>query len=192
MMKWTTSVMVITLLAASSASAADLYSNSDWTSLASDRNAHRVGDLLTVIVYESATATNTATNSSRAASNIGGQVSAGSAFSESASLGLAGSSEHSGTTERSGGIVAQISVVVDEVLPNGDLRVSGRQLLNINDERTEILIKGRVRQVDISTSNTVLSSRLADAVIKYDGSGFVSRSARPGIVTRIFTWLGLP
>jgi flagellar L-ring protein precursor FlgH len=37
----------------------------------------------------------------------------------------------------------------------------------------------------------VLSSRIADAMINYDGRGFVSRSAKPGIVNRIFSFLGL-
>jgi len=89
-------------------------------------------------------------------------------------------------------MVAQISAVVDEVLPNGDLRVSGAQELNINRERTFIRVKGRIRAVDVTASNIVLSNRLADATIDYDGSGFLSKSAAPGLVARIFSWLGIP
>ena len=95
-----------------------------------------------------------------------------------------------GCTGRSGGMVAQISVTVESVLPNGDLKVAGEQQLNINGDKTNIRIRGRVRQADIS-NNAVLSNRLADAMIDYDGTGFVTNSAKPGLVARIFNWLGL-
>lgn len=172
------------------ARAADLYRSDNWSAMASDRNAHKVGDLLTVIVYESATATDTASSSSKKGSHVSGQIGVDSTFRHSANLELQSDSDDSGTTGRSGGMVAQISVTVDGLLANGDLHVSGAQELNINGDRTNIRIKGRVRIADIS-NNAVLSSRLADAVIDYDGTGFVSSSARPGIVTRIFNWLGL-
>lgn len=184
------------LLAAAPVHAADLYPHDNWSALASDRNAHRIGDALTIVIYESATATNSANTGSTRDSKLGGQISAGTAinpsFSGSANLSLAGGTTDSGTTGLSGGMVAQISAVVDAVLPNGDLHVSGAQMLNINGEETNIRVKGRVRQADISAANAVLSSRLADATIDYDGSGFVSSSSKPGIINRIFSWLGLP
>ena len=88
-------------------------------------------------------------------------------------------------------MVAQIGVVVDAVLPNGDLRVSGEQVLKINGETTRIKLRGRVRPGDIGRDNAVVSNRLADVTIDYDGSGFLARSARPGILGQIFSMLGL-
>ena len=114
-----------------------------------------------------------------------GSISAGS-FSKSANGTLNGGSDSSGSTDRSGQMVAQISATVESVLANGDLQIVGQQELHINGERTNIRVHGRVRAADISSTNTILSSRLADATIDYDGHGFVSRSAKPGIVTRIF------
>jgi len=179
------------LLLSVPAQATDLYTPGEWSALATDRNAHKIGDVVTVLVYESATATNTARNSSNRDSKFGGQISAGTTFNHGADLSLDSGSDNSGTTDRSGGMVAQISAVVDGVLPNGDIHISGAQVLNINGERTSIRVAGRVRLADISNANTVLSSRLADAAIDYDGSGFVSRSAQPGLVTRVFNWLGI-
>ena len=173
------------------AQADDLYRHDSWSALATDRNARHVGDALTVIVYQSSTASDSATNGSQRDSNVGGQISADAVFNHSANLGLNSGSNTTGTTGRSGTMVAEISVVVDNVLPNGDLHVTGAQVLNINGERTNIRVEGRVRPADIAADNTVLSSRLADAAIDYDGEGFVSRSSAPGIVTRIFNWLGL-
>ncbi|HJT42315.1 MAG TPA: flagellar basal body L-ring protein FlgH [Rhizomicrobium sp.] len=178
------------LLVSLPAHAADLYRNDNWSAMASDRNAHRVGDILTIIVYESAAAHDSANSNSKRSSRFGGQISADNTFNHSANLSLRSDSDDSGSTGRSGGMVAQISVTVDEVLTSGDLLVSGKQELNINGNKTNIRIKGRVRMADIS-NNAVLSSRLADAMIDYDGTGFVSSSARPGVLTRIFNWLGL-
>jgi flagellar L-ring protein precursor FlgH len=172
------------------AQAADLFKNDNWAAMASDRSAHKVGDILTVVVYESSTATDSANSSSDKSSQFGGQIAADSKFNHSGNLSLQSQSNDSGTTGRSGGMVAQISVTVDGVLPNGDLHVSGSQELNINGDKTNIRIKGRVRSADIS-NNAILSNRLADATIDYDGEGFVSSSARPGLLTRLINWLGL-
>ncbi len=175
---------------------ATLYNGDNWSSLTSDRVARKVGDVLTVVVYENATATNTAENSSSKNNSFQGAFSAGKTASPgvdaAASLGLASASDNTGTTNRSGSMVAQISVVVDALLPNGDLHVSGAQLININGDKTNIRIEGRVRLADISPSNLIVSTSLADAKIDYDGKGFVSSSSEPGIVTRLLNWLDFP
>ncbi|AHE55656.1 hypothetical protein NX02_19985 [Sphingomonas sanxanigenens DSM 19645 = NX02] len=168
-----------------------LYKPGDWPALAGDRVATATGDTLTVIVYENASAQNAAQNDSRRRSDVDGQIVAGSAFSERGQLGLGGAFESGGQTGRSGRMVAQLSVTVEEVLPNGDLRIAGRQSLKINGENTVIRLRGRVRRVDISPANAIISSRIADAEIDYDGKGFVSSSARPGILAKIFNFLGL-
>jgi flagellar L-ring protein precursor FlgH len=84
-----------------------------------------------------------------------------------------------------------MTLTVQAVLPNGDLVVGGDQWLDINGERTRVGVRGRVRTADIAADNSVISNRIADAQIDYGGRGFVSRSAKPGIITRIFRFLGL-
>ncbi len=185
-------VSALLLLAPARTFATDLYPHDNWSALASDRSARRAGDVLTIIVYETSTASDSATSNSNRSTSVDGSFSAQSLASGTGSLALANRANNGASTGRSGQMVAQISAVVDEVLPNGDLRVSGAQELNINRERTFIRVKGRVRAVDVTASNIVLSSRLADATIDYDGSGFLSKSAAPGLVARIFNWLGIP
>lgn len=176
---------------ASMASATDLFVPGNWPALAADRRAGQPGDILTILVYENASASNSASSGAKRDTRLDGRISASTVLDETASFGLGTGSDASGATGRSGQMVAQMSAVVEEVLPNGDLRVAGSQLLTINGEKTTIRVRGRVRAADIGASNIVLSTRLADAMIDYDGSGFVSRSARPGIVSRLFNWLGL-
>jgi len=172
------------------AGATDLYKSGNWPSLASDRRAQALGDTLTVVIYETSSAVNSAQTGSSKKHRLSGQADAGGS-TNSARLGLDGGFDGSGLTGRSGKLLAQISVTVDGVLPNGDLHVAGEQTLNISGERTFIRLQGRVRAADISNANAVASTRLADVMIDYDGSGYVSRSGKPGAATRIFNWLGL-
>lgn len=184
--------------AAAQAQATDLAARGNWSGLASDRSAHGVGDVLTIVIYENSSATNSAENSANKNSSFQGALSIGNPSSGSqvvngaASLGLSHASDNAGATARAGQMVAQISVTVDSVFPNGDLHVAGAQALKINGEKTNIRVQGRVRLADITSSNAVLSSSLADASIDYDGQGFVSASSQPGILTRIFNWLDFP
>jgi flagellar L-ring protein precursor FlgH len=171
--------------------AADLYRPGNFPALASDRVAARPGDALTVIVMESASATNSAARATGKSTSLNGQISQLAAPVEGGRLDFEGQFQGSGQTSRSGRMVAQISVTVDAVKPNGDLVVSGRQAILINGERTTIMVRGRVRPADITSTNTVLSSRLADAAIDYNGTGFTGRSAQPGLINRLFNFLGL-
>jgi len=183
--------LALTWLFAVPAAARDLYQGGGFSSLASDRRAQAPGDVITIVIYENASAVNRADMGSKKSLKLGGNIGAGRSLDETVQLGTSGGMDNAASTGRSGQMIAQMSAMVDEVFPNGDLHVSGEQNLRINGELTHIKLKGRVRASDISSQNAVLSSRLADAAIAYDGSGFVTRSAKPGIVGRIFSFLGL-
>lgn len=178
------------VLLAGPASAEDLYKGTGWSALSADRKASQRGDLLTVVIYQSVEAANSAQNSSSKDTQVGGSIRGGS-VSEEGALEFGGSYRGRGEVRRSEKLVAQITVAVEEVLPNGDLVVAGEQTMRINGETTNVGIRGRVRAQDIDSDNRVLSSRIANAQIRYDGRGFVSRSAKPGLVNRIFSFLGL-
>ncbi|HEY0148097.1 MAG TPA: flagellar basal body L-ring protein FlgH [Allosphingosinicella sp.] len=178
------------LAAAAPGAAENLYRGSNWPAMSTDEKAFAVGDALTVVVYQTAEASNSAQNTSRKKTDVGGSINVGS-INESASLDFGGGYTGRGEVRRSERLVAQITVVVQETLPNGDFLVTGEQWMRVNGETTRIGVQGRVRRADISSQNTVLSSRIADAKISYDGRGFVSRSAKPGLVNRIFSFLGL-
>lgn len=162
-----------------------------WSALASDRTAVEVGDSLTVVIVEASSAAATAQSGSQRDTRLSGSISAGGQIDQSGALGLQGGFDGRGQLSRSGRLVGQIGVTVQEVLPNGDLRVAGAQTIEIDGERTAIRVDGRVRPADIAGNNTVLSSRLADARIVYDGDGTLSRSGRPGPINRFLSWFGL-
>lgn len=178
------------MIATSPARADNLYKAGTWTAMSADRRASEVGDMLTVVVYQTAESTNSSKSDSARNSTLGGSLSAG-AISESGSLRFGGGYTGGGAVQKSERFVTQISVVVEAVLPNGDLQVGGRQRMHINGETSDIGVRGRVRTADITSDNRVLSSRVANAQIDYDGRGFVSRSAKPGLINALFRVLGL-
>jgi flagellar L-ring protein FlgH len=173
------------------AHAEDIYKSGNWSALASDRRAESIGDVVTIVVFENSSATNAVGKRSKKRNALDGQIVAGNSFDKSGGVSFGGTYEGEGANSRSDRVVAQLSATVQQVYPNGDLFVTGWQRLKINGELTNIKVSGRVRREDISGQNSVLSSRIADASIEYDGRGFASRSAKPGIVTKIFSWLGL-
>ncbi len=176
---------------AAPALAADLYGSGNWSAMASDRRALHVGDSLTVVVYENSLVQNSSQAGSQKSTQLSGQASSGNSARAPAQLGVTGQFDSQAQTGRSDKLVAQITVIVDGVLPNGDLHVSGQQVINVAGDHTKISVKGRVRPEDISGANTVLSTRLADAAIDYDGTGLVSRGAKPGLINRFFDLFGL-
>ncbi len=92
---------------------------------------------------------------------------------------------------RSGGLTAKISARVEKVLTNGTLSIKGTKVIQINDEKQNLVIKGVIRPEDISSDNTILSTYVAEAQIEYEGNGPVGEKTSPGIITRILDWLGI-
>lgn len=91
-----------------------------------------------------------------------------------------------GTTTRSGSLDGTITATVLEVLPNGNLLIEGSRNIAVNKENQIMRVRGVARPKDIDAKNTIDSKLLADAQIKFDGKGTVSRANRHGFMTRIF------
>lgn len=183
-------VVLVAFLTAHAPVTAQLYDGDSWANLASDNRAQEVGDIVTVIIFESASATNRVGTRSGKDTSLDGSLGVGG-IDESLRFGFGSSYRGIGETERSDRFVASMAAQIQEVLPNGDLIILGTQNLLVNGESRDIEVRGRVRPIDISSDNTVASSRLANAMINYNGEGFATRSAKPGLLNRIFSFLGI-
>lgn len=157
---------------------------------AADQRAHRVGDVLTVLVAETTRARSQAATGSERKTDLGIELSAPST-DYSAQLGLQNESKGAAETTRIGELRAQLTVRVVALEPNGLLRISGTQTLLVNREEQRIVVSGVVRPEDISAANTVWSSRIADAELTLAGKGVVSQAQRRNVLSRVFQWLGL-
>jgi flagellar L-ring protein precursor FlgH len=163
-----------------------------------DGNARRVGDLITVLIIENA-ATNidADTKSERKSDNSFG-IDAALGLDTSilranpdmgSSIGLGGSSESKfdgkAQTSRSGSLRATVTCQVEEVLPNGNLRIRGTKQVRVSRETQFLVLSGIVRPRDILLDNTVQSNLIAEARIEFTGAGVVADKQGPGWGTRV-------
>lgn len=155
-----------------------LYSDAQFQSLTADKRRFEVGEVLTIMAYENASATSSADTGTNRDSNVGVGVDLPN-WKKSAGATVNNDFNGTGRTQRAGRLLAQITVLVREVLPNGDLTVGGEQLLEINGEKQTIRAEGRVRPRDVTENNMVLSSRLAEAKLAFVGDGVLGDSQRP-------------
>ena len=93
---------------------------------------------------------------------------------------MASNFDGDGEVQRQGRLSATLPVRVRRVLPNGDLYVEGTSVVMVSSEEHHLYVSGIVRRVDIDATNTVSSSRIADAEIEYVGRGDVTDQQRPG------------
>lgn len=89
-------------------------------------------------------------------------------------------SKGAGATERSEDIRLSVAAVVTDVLPNGNLVISGSQEVLVNAELRVLTITGIVRPSDIGAANTVSYERIAEARISYGGRGRLTEVQQPG------------
>ncbi|MCF2860217.1 flagellar basal body L-ring protein FlgH [Pseudoalteromonas sp. SMS1] len=182
-------IFVISLMSVNT-QASSLFSKETFNSYTADKRASRVGDTVTIIVMENAQAK----SSAGAATDKGFGLSAsGSSPNGSWPFGIGVGSEINGDAaiHRNGFIKAQITALVEGKDANGNLIIRGRQNITLDGEVQSIEVTGRVRNSDISSQNTLLSSRLFDANIVFIGQGSVSEGTEPGVIAKLFKWLGL-
>lgn len=157
-----------------------------------DRRARFIGDTITITITESTTAstksnnkldkTNTASASVTALDRLPGQSLLGLNMGASSANAFSGKGEAANNNVFSG----NITVTVIDVLPNGNLLVSGEKQLAIGHEQEYVRISGVVNPAFVDVSNTVASSKIADARIEYKSAGQISDGQIMGWLARFF------
>ncbi|WP_426956952.1 flagellar basal body L-ring protein FlgH [Muricoccus radiodurans] len=88
-------------------------------------------------------------------------------------------SQGTGRIRRNEAVTMRVAGTVTQVLPNGNLVVTGRQQVRVNHEMRDMQLTGIIRPQDIASDNTVQHDRLAEARISYGGRGTVSDVQQP-------------
>ena len=171
-------------------------SSAQIQSMFADPKANQVGDALTVIIQENASASNqtstkTAKNNKAA---VGSTIAGGGnvlGFIPLHSLDSEINNQYTGnaSTSRSARLTARMTVTVVGKKPNGDLIIEGVRTLKINGENEAIYVNGSVNPTMVRRDNTVLSSNIADLQIEYTGKGTITQGTRPGVVVRFINWI---
>jgi flagellar L-ring protein precursor FlgH len=152
-----------------------------------DQRAGRVGDILTVLVTvnDSAKTSNTTNTGITTSNAMGvpnffglestlGKILPGASPSNLITTNTADASQGTGGINRAEQISLTIAAVVTQVLPNGNMVIQGSQEIKTNQDVRQLTVAGIVRPEDISSSNTILSSQIAEARINYGGRGDIA------------------
>jgi len=181
-------LLVLSVLQCGAAVAESLYSEQAYSSLTSDKRSFRRGQILTVLVYEAASASSSTDTNTNKATDVGMSM-VTTNKDKSADLSINSDFTGGGALNRSGKFVTTVSVTITDITEDNELVIAGEQVLEFNNETQKISVEGKVRKEDIDADNTIISTRIADAKIKYLGDGLLSDRERPGIITRFFNWL---
>jgi flagellar L-ring protein precursor FlgH len=166
----------------------------------SDTRAARIGDVVTVLISINDRAT-FGNNTDR---SLDSQVDAGfdltiearnnksanrSEFKPQFNSSALSSAKGTGTTDRSEKIKLSVAAVVSDVLPNGNLVVSGSQEVRVNYELRILNVAGIVRPRDISKENTISYEKIAEARISYGGRGRLMEVQQPAWGQQVYDLL---
>jgi flagellar L-ring protein precursor FlgH len=172
-----------------------------WTTsrggIFADMKGTTVGDIITVVISENASAskeakTQTGRNSTMSAgitnlfgleTEIGDFIGGNPSSIVNASAGS--EFDGSGKTERKEALTATLTTQVVEILPNGNLRIEGNKTVTVNREMQIVELSGIVRPSDVSARNLVDSQNVLNARISYVGKGVISDKQQQGWLVQV-------
>ena len=189
-------ILAAGLLATDCSQAGSLWAKRDKNvpSLYADDVARRIGDILTVRIAEDSKVDNKAKRDLKKetgrSSDFNGELNIDHilpsipGFTMDASSSNELKSKADFKDERS--FIDKVSVVVIDILPNGNLVVIGTRDRNIAGDVQSIEVSGIVRPSDIAFDNTVKSEQIANFRIITKNTGISAPYSRPGWLGRIF------
>lgn len=185
-----------------------IYQPNGYLKLFENTTARRVGDILTITLTEKTTGqknsimtTDKKNNLSASVPMLFGQTPnnffgvtnpdvTGQIFDAEADVSKKFNGK--GNAQQNNTLTGSISVTVTQVLPNGNLLVQGEKRLTINQGAEYVRLSGIVRPYDIDATNTVPSTKVADATIVYTGNGTVADATEMGWLSRFFNSVFFP
>lgn len=164
-----------------------------------DQRARRIGDILTVriSISDSASVSNESDRRRQSSTSVGvpnlfglertAQRAAGGAFDPATLIEAEGTSrsQGQGSIAREDRVTLTVAAVVTDILPNGNFVISGRQEVKINAELRELTVAGIIRPEDVAADNTIRHTQIAEARINYGGRGQITAVQRPGWGQRV-------
>jgi len=169
--------------------------------MVADHKASHTGDILTVVVQESAVASSTQDKEATRKSSVNDAIAQfvfppsvsglGTHGGQLPSLQFTGASDYAGggKVSNSQSVSSQTAVLVTDVLPNGNLVIEGVRLVSFSGETQYVVLHGLVRPDDITSANTILSSNIAEARVEFVNKGTLIDSEKPGWLAKFYELL---
>jgi len=166
-----------------------------------DNRAARVGDIVLVVVAESASTKLKSETTAKKENTIDNSVTAmpttgligniplaetlGAKVGANIGAGQSTDFKGNGETKQENTFDATVATRIVRRLPGNLLQVEGARRIRVNHETQFLVVRGLIRQRDIESDNTISSTKLAEAQIEIYGQGVVSDKQRPGWLSRI-------
>lgn len=165
-----------------------------------DRTARAVGDLVTVLIEEQSSVSQAATSdqSKTRGDSVSMNIPSPTLGAENLwkaftvpewSLDSSKAFDASASKEANDSLSGSVTVSITEVLPNGNLMISGDRIVNVNGDLLKFTLTGMIRPDDVSSLNSVLSTRIAGASITYETVGELSRNSKAGFLSKVIDWV---
>ena len=157
-----------------------------------DRRPRNVGDILVIQINEKTAASKKSDSSAERNGNTSFGVTAlaglpGKSFLNSAlEANSANKFDGKGEASSNNDFTGTITVTVIDVLPNGNMMVSGEKQIGINQGSEFIRFSGVVNPATITNGNSVSSAQVADARIEYRANGYIDEAQVMGWLARFF------
>ena len=156
--------------------------------------AHRVGDVLTILLEEKTDASKSASTTTAKKTKadlpgptiFGGPITVHGKEIFAGSMNNASSFDGSGDSKQSNVLNGSISVTIVKRLGNGNLLVRGQKMININQGSEYVRLQGIVRIIDIAPDNTVVSSSIADARLEFLSEGDLTSASKKGWLSKLY------
>jgi flagellar L-ring protein precursor FlgH len=190
--------LVLCLVSGGALRGDSLWKDDTAPSMFADKRAHKVGDILTIIVQESQAASKEATTKTSRKSSVDAAINT-FLYSPQASglltkqgklpaMAFANKNDFQGggQVNNSEKITTRVAVRVVDTLPNGNLVIEGRRETAFSGERQEAILRGTVRSTDVMANNTVFSYNIADATIQFVSKGPITGAQKKGWFTRLW------
>jgi flagellar L-ring protein precursor FlgH len=156
-----------------------------------DQRPRNIGDILTVVIAENINATKQSGAAANRQGSTNFSVAKANFFSGlfgKANLDATGQNQFNATggANASNTFNGVITVTVTNVLPNGNLVVSGQKQMLINQGNEWVRLSGVVNPNTVAGDNSVFSTEVADAKIEYSAKGYIDEAEQMGWLQRFF------
>lgn len=167
-------------------------------SMFADRKATAAGDIITVVVQESAAASSSQNKKTDRQSSLNDAVQQFLFSAATSGLGTHNgelpASNWSGSSSSSGGgsvnnsqsLTARAAVLITDVLPNGNFIIEGVRIVTFSGETQYVVLRGMVRPDDITSSNIILSSNIAEARVEFHTEGSLTEAQKRGWLSKLY------
>jgi flagellar L-ring protein precursor FlgH len=167
--------------------------NALFATLGMDLKASRIDDLVTITVHETFSAVATGdvktarqSQAQAAVTAAGGITRATGPLANLAKTNTQTALQGQGSTSRGAVLTATLSARVTHVLPNGYLVIEGTKNVKVSSENQVVTVRGIIRPVDLDTTNTITSERIAQMEVQVNGKGVIGDSIRrPNFLYRL-------